>query len=119
MIIAMFKQLFLALTVLSFAIPNAFAQTDAESVGVSAGQPKVLMYVMPNCGYCAKARQYFHERGVTFSEVDVAANEANNQQWRADGGQGTPLILIGAAKIMGFNQAAIDRALATSDHSGS
>ena len=77
------------------------------------------MYVMPNCGYCAKARQYFNERGVTFSEVDVAASDANNQQWRADGGQGTPLILIGAAKIMGFNQEAIDRALGASNHSGS
>ena len=115
----MFKQLFLTLAICGSALPYAFAQHNTVSNDSVATQPKVLMYVMPNCGYCAKARQYFHERGVTFSEVDVAASDANNKQWRADGGQGTPLILIGAAKIMGFNQEAIDRALGTSDHSGS
>ncbi len=115
----MFKQLFLALVILGFTLPYAVAQSNTETTDVVATQAKVLMYVMPNCGYCAKARQYFHERGVKFSEVDVAASDANNRQWRADGGQGTPLILIGAAKITGFNQEAIDRALGLADHSGS
>lgn len=111
----MFKTLIFALVILASSAPYAVAAGDTAATK----QPKVLMYVMPNCGYCAKARQYFNERGVTFSEVDVAANDANNQQWRADGGQGTPLILIGAAKIMGFNQEAIERALGASNHSGS
>ena len=109
--IDMFKPLFFALSILACAAPYAFAGSDVATTKAANVQPKVLMYVMPNCGYCAKARQYFKERGVTFSEIDVAASDANNQQWRADGGQGTPLILIGAEKINGFDQEAIDRAL--------
>ena len=109
--IDMFKPLFFALSILACAAPYAFAGSNIAAAEIVAAQPKVLMYVMPNCGYCAKARQYLNERSVTFSEIDIAASDANNQRWRADGGQGTPLILIGAEKINGFNQEAIDRAL--------
>jgi glutaredoxin len=107
--------------ILALAIVLAFSSiglTDLHAATQSApattkevAAPKIVMYVMPECGYCAKARAYLTGRGLKFTEVDIAASESNKQEWQKLGGQGTPLLLIGDKKVHGFDQAAIDTAL--------
>jgi glutaredoxin len=73
--------------------------------------PKVTMYATATCGYCAKARAYFAEHGVSYEERDIEKSEQAAAEWKANGGVGTPLILIGKAKINGFDEAKIDAEL--------
>lgn len=73
--------------------------------------PKITMYATATCGYCAKARAYFAEHAVPYEERDIEKSEQAAAEWKASGGVGTPLILIGNEKINGFDEARIDRAL--------
>ncbi len=84
-------------------------QSKTESAATVAA--KVHMYVMPNCGYCEKARQYFRDQQISWRESDITSNEASLAEFKAKGGQGTPLIEIGAHKIVGFQADAINAAL--------
>ncbi len=34
----------------------------------------VLMYTIPNCKYCAQAKGFFAQKGITYREIDVLAN---------------------------------------------
>jgi glutaredoxin len=109
------KQILALAIVLAFPliVSNSLhaAQKPTTATVKKIEAPKIVMYVMPECGYCAKARAYLNERGLTFTEVDIAASESNKQEWQKNGGQGTPLLLIGDKKVQGFDQAAIDAAL--------
>jgi len=74
-------------------------------------QPKVVMYTTPSCGYCHRAKAYFNQHGIRFSERDVTRSSQAQRQFKALNGRGVPLIIIGDQRIPGFNKAAIDRAL--------
>ncbi|HEU4662492.1 MAG TPA: glutaredoxin family protein [Dokdonella sp.] len=74
--------------------------------------PKVTMYATATCGYCAKARSWFTAHGVPWEERDIEKSATAAAEWKAAGGVGTPLILIGSAKINGFDEARIEGELA-------
>ncbi|MGN6518216.1 MAG: glutaredoxin family protein [Dokdonella sp.] len=74
--------------------------------------PKVTMYATATCGYCAKARTWFTEHDVQWEERDIEKSASAAAEWKAAGGVGTPLILIGEAKINGFDEAKIGAELA-------
>ncbi|MBA8889441.1 glutaredoxin [Dokdonella fugitiva] len=74
--------------------------------------PKVTMYATATCGYCAKARSWFTAHGVQWDERDIEKSASAAAEWKAAGGVGTPLILIGSAKINGFDEAKINAELA-------
>jgi glutaredoxin len=85
------------------------SSTEVNANAVEASQ--VHMYVMPNCGYCEKARQYFREQKISWRETDITANDTGLAEFKAKGGQGTPLIEVGTHKIVGFQADAIAAAL--------
>ena len=74
-------------------------------------QPKVVMYTTPTCGYCHRAKAYFNQRGIQFTELDVTKSARARRRFKALNGRGVPLIVIGDQRIPGFNKSAIDRAL--------
>lgn len=86
--------------------------TTATPAGkaVSAAKPQsdVTLYVMPQCGYCEKTRQLLTERGVTWTERDIASSTEANREFTAKGGVGTPLIVIGDEVIRGYDASRID-----------
>jgi glutaredoxin len=96
------------------AVPAiGLAAEASQTPEKTQAQPlSVLMYVLPNCGYCDKARQYFSAKAIRVEERDISSSESHHAQFKAAGGQGTPLVIIGAQKIHGFDQAALDTALA-------
>ncbi len=73
--------------------------------------PKVVMYTTPTCGYCHRAKAYFNQQGIRFTELDVTKSQKARKAFKALNGRGVPLIVIGDQRIAGFNRAAIDRAL--------
>ena len=68
----------------------------------------VVMYSTPWCGVCKRAKGYFEEQGISFTEKDIEARP----EWRAEfeqlGGKGVPLILVGERSMSGFSAGRFD-----------
>jgi len=75
------------------------------------GKPKV--YSSQTCHYCVMAKQYLKSKGVDFEELDVSKDRAAlAEMMRKTGQSGVPVLDINGHVILGFDKAAIDRALA-------
>ena len=99
--------LFACLAVCYYAIPS-----DAAAAERSAQHHHdIVMYVMPGCGYCAKARSYLGDRGLKWREVDITSSDAANSEFKQKGGVGTPLILVDGSVVQGFNAERMDAVL--------
>lgn len=71
-------------------------------------QKTVTVYSTPTCAFCHMAKEFFNEKGVEFTEYDVAADEAKrNEMVEKTGQMGVPVIVIGEETIVGFDQARI------------
>lgn len=75
---------------------------------------QLVMYATSWCGYCRRARTYMAQKGIAYREVDVEASEANQREFKAYGGRGVPLFVLGEARMRGFNAESLDRFLAAS-----
>ena len=64
---------------------------------------KVEIYTTPTCGYCAAAKRLLGQKGVSFTEIDVAAQPARRAEMtqRANGGRTVPQIFIDGQHIGG------------------
>lgn len=67
------------------------------------GSGKVVMYSTSWCGYCKKARRYFKEKSVAYVEYDIEKDNAAHKRFKALGGTGVPVIVVGKKKMSGFN----------------
>jgi glutaredoxin-like YruB-family protein len=72
---------------------------------------KVVMYTTQRCGYCARARQYFDQKGIPYQDHDIERSTAARKTYQSLGGRGVPVIVIGDKVIHGFDEANIRRAL--------
>jgi glutaredoxin len=91
---------------------EARAGTDAREPGSERAEAReIVMYVMPDCGYCERARAHLRARGVTWTERDIAASQEASDAFEAAGGIGTPLIVIGTERVQGYDAARIDALL--------
>ena len=73
----------------------------------------VEIYTSPLCGYCHAAKRLLTQKGVAFSEVNVAVNSAKRQEMmqRANGRHTVPQIFIGDHHVGGYDDlAALERA---------
>ncbi|MEW6240323.1 MAG: glutaredoxin domain-containing protein [Chloroflexota bacterium] len=79
--------------------------------GVQA-QPKVIVFSTPTCTYCNMAKQYFRQKNVRFTDVDVSRDmSAARDMVRRSGQAGVPVIDIGGKIVVGFNRPKIDQLL--------
>jgi len=72
----------------------------------------IEIYTSPLCGYCHAAKRLLNEKGVSFAEIDVAADPKRRQEMmgRAQGRHTVPQIFIDDAHIGGYDDiAALDR----------
>ncbi len=65
----------------------------------------VVMYSAVWCGVCKKARRYFVDNGIPFSEFDVETSQQGREDFERLGGRGVPIILVDDARMNGFNAA--------------
>jgi glutaredoxin-like YruB-family protein len=73
----------------------------------------VMIYSTPTCPYCKRAKAYFTEKEIEFTDIDVAADKERAKEMIEKSGQmGVPVIYVGDTMIIGFNQSKIDEALA-------
>lgn len=75
-------------------------------------QPKVIVFSTPTCSYCNMAKQYFRQKNVKFTDIDVTRDQAAARDMvRRSGQMGVPVIDIGGKIVVGFNRPKIDQML--------
>ncbi len=71
-----------------------------------------VVYTTPTCPYCRMAKDYLAQRGVPFTERDVAADPAAAQELeRLTGQRAVPVIQVDGQVVVGFDRRALDRLL--------
>lgn len=99
----------LLLLIATVLLPGAGLKAETAQ-----GEPTpIVMYVMPQCAYCERARTFLRERGLSWREIDIAASAEAKAEFDARGGAGTPLIFVGDHKVSGFDQDRLAQLLAT------
>ncbi len=72
----------------------------------------VRVYSTTTCPYCAMAKRYLRDKGITFEDIDVSKDTAKAREMIEKSGQmGVPQIEIGGKIIVGFDKDEIDEAL--------
>ena len=70
----------------------------------------IKIYSTSSCPYCQLAKDFFREKNLEFSEVNVAEDEAALQEMIAKSGQmRVPIIEIDGQIITGFNRPELER----------
>ena len=74
--------------------------------------PRVILFSSGSCPWCSRAKSYLRQKGVRVKEVRVDEDpDAAKDVVRMTGQMGVPVLLIGTAKIVGFDKGRIDRLL--------
>ena len=72
----------------------------------------ITLYSTPSCTYCRKAKDYFKQNRIPFSEYDVSRDQRRaDEMVRKSGQMGVPVIDLNGRIIVGFNQPEIEKAL--------
>lgn len=95
----------------SMILMGAAPSVHAQSIDAAEQSSDIVMYVLPDCGYCERARQYLQARGLDWREVDIASSAQAKAEFDARGGVGTPLILVGSEQMTGFDVARLEQLL--------
>lgn len=73
---------------------------------------KVVIYSTPMCHFCHMAKDYFNEKGIAFTDYNVAEDLEKRQEMMEKSQQmGVPVIFIGDDMLIGFDKPRIDRLL--------
>lgn len=73
---------------------------------------QVKIYTTPTCVYCKKTKAFFQEHNVTYEEKDVSKDSAAVEEMVQKSGQmGVPVIEVDNNIIVGFDEAALRKAL--------
>ena len=76
---------------------------------------QVVIYSTPTCHFCHMVKEYLQEKGVAYTEHNVAEDIEKRQEMVEKSGQmGVPVVFIGEDMVIGFDQAKIDSLLGLS-----
>ena len=90
----------------TYTVPEILAApTDLPQAG---NRPRVVMFSASWCGLCKRARRYFRENGIRFTEYDVEKSPKGGRDFASLGGRGVPVILVGKHRMNGFSEAAFE-----------
>jgi glutaredoxin 3 len=66
---------------------------------------KVEIYSTPTCTYCNMAKSFFKDKGIEYTEYDVAADtEKRKEMVEKTGQMGVPVIVIDGQVTVGFDK---------------
>lgn len=66
---------------------------------------KVTIYSTPTCHFCQMTKEFLKEKGIAYSEFDVARDLEKRQEMIQKSGQmGVPVIFVGDELIIGFDK---------------
>lgn len=65
----------------------------------------VTIYSTPTCHFCHMTKDFLKEKGIAYTDYDVAHDLAKRQEMIQKSGQmGVPVIFVGDEMIIGFDQ---------------
>jgi glutaredoxin len=82
---------------------DAAAAASKTGTDKSAKSKRVVMYSAEWCGVCKRAKQYFTEKNIRFTEYDIDKNPKAKADFDKMGGRGVPVILVGNRRMNGFS----------------
>ena len=93
---------------------NTFESVTYESLGKGVPEPaargaRVIMYATQWCGVCKKARRYFNDNNIPFTEYDIDNDPKAQARFDALEGKGVPVILVGKRRMNGFSVEGFER----------
>jgi glutaredoxin len=89
--------------------PPGKSSSESKTKG-SFSNDHIVMYSTSWCLYCKKARNYFRENDILYTDYDVEELPSRMREFKDLGGTGYPLILIGQHKKMqGFSIKGFER----------
>ncbi|MDB5259381.1 MAG: glutaredoxin-like protein YruB-family [Candidatus Taylorbacteria bacterium] len=72
----------------------------------------VIIYSTPTCTYCNHAKTYMKEKGVAYTEYNVASDTDKRKEMVDKSGQlGVPVLDIDGKIIVGFEESELAEAL--------
>jgi glutaredoxin-like YruB-family protein len=72
----------------------------------------VKVYSTQACPWCHRAKGFLKEKNIEFEDIDVASNQELAEEMVEKSGQmGVPVLDIDGTIIVGFDKAAIEKAL--------
>ena len=83
--------------------------TAAFDHGSRYGSKKVVMYSAAWCGVCKKAKLFFRNNSIAYTEYDIDKNETNKRRYKRLKAKGVPVIFVGKKRMNGFSEAGFER----------
>ena len=75
-------------------------------------EKKVIMYSLPTWPHCKRAKEYFSQKGINYTDYDVAQDKAKAKEMIEKSNQmGTPVIIVDDEMVIGFDQPNLDKLL--------
>jgi len=72
----------------------------------------VVIYSLPTCPNCKRAKEYLSQKGIPYIDYDVAKDKERTKEMMQKSGQlGVPVILVNDDVLIGFNQSKLDKLL--------
>jgi glutaredoxin len=91
---------------------SVYGEPSIEEQVKEVQKPRVELYTTSWCPYCAKARDYFRQRGISFKEYDIEKDKsAARRKIRLGSRKGVPFAVVNGEKIHGFAPVAYEKAL--------
>ena len=76
-------------------------------------EKNIIVYSTPTWPFCRRAKQYLQEKGVKFTDIDVARDkEKAREMVKLSGQMGVPVILVDGQLVIGFDQHKLEELLA-------
>jgi glutaredoxin-like YruB-family protein len=80
--------------------------------GREMADKKVVIYSTPTCPHCKRAKGYLTEKGIAFTDYNVAKDRERAKEMIQKSGQmGVPVIMVDDQMVVGFNQSKLDELL--------
>lgn len=65
----------------------------------------ITIYSTPTCHFCQMTKEFLKEKGIAYTDYDVAHDLEKRQEMISKSGQmGVPVIFIGDQMIIGFDK---------------
>jgi len=73
---------------------------------------QVIIYSLPTCPNCKRAKEYLSRKGISYVDYDVAKDKVRLKEMMQKSGQlGVPVILVNDELLLGFNQSKLEKLL--------
>ena len=75
-------------------------------------EKKVTVYSTPTCPYCKRVKDYLTQKGVSFTDYNVAEDREKAKEMIEKSKQmGVPVVVVDSDVVVGFNQVKLDSLL--------